>query len=38
LGLAISKQLIEAHEGTSEVESQVGKGATFRVRLPISDG
>jgi signal transduction histidine kinase len=38
LGLAISKQLIEAHEGTIEVESQIGKGTTFRVRLPISVG
>jgi two-component system NtrC family sensor kinase len=37
LGLAVSKQLIEAHEGTIEVESQVGKGTTFRVRLPILD-
>jgi len=36
LGLAVSKQLVEAHEGTIEVESQVGKGTTFRVRLPIS--
>jgi len=38
LGLAVSKQLVEAHEGTIEVESQVGKGTTFRVRLPISGG
>jgi len=34
LGLAVSKQIIEAHEGTIEVESQVGKGTTFKVRLP----
>jgi len=34
LGLAISKQLIEAHQGSIEVASEVGKGATFRVRLP----
>jgi signal transduction histidine kinase/DNA-binding response OmpR family regulator len=38
LGLAVSKQLIEAHEGTIEVESQVGKGTTFRVKLPMSSG
>jgi signal transduction histidine kinase len=36
LGLAVSKQLVEAHKGTIEVESQVGKGTTFEVRLPIS--
>jgi signal transduction histidine kinase len=38
LGLAVSKQLIEAHEGTIEVESQVGKGTTFKVGLPILVG
>jgi signal transduction histidine kinase len=35
LGLAVSKRLIEAHRGTIEVESQVGKGTTFRVKLPM---
>jgi signal transduction histidine kinase len=38
LGLAVSKQLIEAHRGTIEVKSQVRRGTTFRVRLPISVG
>lgn len=33
LGLAIVKQLTEAHGGTIQVESQVGAGTTFRVRL-----
>jgi signal transduction histidine kinase len=36
--LAVSKRLIEAHKGTIEVESQVGKGTTFRIRLPILAG
>ena len=35
LGLAVSKQLIEAHKGTIEVESKMGQGTTFRVRLPL---
>jgi two-component system, NtrC family, sensor histidine kinase HydH len=34
LGLPISKKIIEGHGGSIEVESEPGKGATFRVRLP----
>lgn len=36
LGLSISKALIEAHNGTIEVESEVGVGTTFILRLPMS--
>ena len=36
LGMAVSKTLMEGHGGTIEVESQVGEGTTFSVRLPIS--
>jgi signal transduction histidine kinase len=35
LGLAIAKQIIEMHGGRIWVESILGKGATFRVKLPI---
>ncbi|MDP8946682.1 MAG: HAMP domain-containing histidine kinase, partial [Actinomycetota bacterium] len=34
LGLAISKQLVEMHGGDISVESQVGVGSAFVVRIP----
>ncbi len=35
LGLAIAKIVIKAHHGRIEVESQLGRGTTFRVVLPL---
>lgn len=37
LGLFISHGIIEKHRGEIEVESKVGNGTTFRVKLPIAD-
>jgi signal transduction histidine kinase len=34
LGLAISKQIVEMHGGDISVESEVGVGSIFRVRIP----
>jgi PAS domain S-box-containing protein len=38
LGLAISHGIIEQHGGTFSVESKVGKGTTFTIRLPVGTG
>jgi signal transduction histidine kinase len=35
LGLAIAREIVDAHGGTIGAESQVGKGTTFRVVLPL---
>lgn len=38
LGLSIVKRLVESMEGRIELEEGVGKGACFRVRLPLATG
>jgi signal transduction histidine kinase len=35
LGLSVCRQIIEQHQGRIRVESLVGKGSTFIVKLPI---
>lgn len=36
LGLALTKMLVEAHGGAIEVVSELGKGTTFTIWLPIT--
>lgn len=35
LGMLVVKNVVEAHEGTISIESQIGKGTTVSVRLPL---
>ncbi|MBL7161711.1 MAG: response regulator [Anaerolineales bacterium] len=35
VGLAITRRIIEAHDGHIDVESEIGKGSTFAIHLPV---
>jgi len=35
LGLSISKAIIEKHRGSIEVDSELGEGTTFTIRIPL---
>jgi two-component system NtrC family sensor kinase len=35
IGLAIAQKIIDSHRGSIDVESEVGRGTTFTVKLPL---
>jgi two-component system sensor histidine kinase/response regulator len=37
IGLAVSRQIVDAHGGSITVDSELGKGTTFVVGLPVSN-
>jgi len=38
LGLPIARQIVERHGGTIDMETEVGRGTTFRIQLPRRHG
>jgi signal transduction histidine kinase len=37
LGLAICRRIVQGHRGTLQIESEVGRGTTVRVTLPVKN-
>ena len=37
-GLAIARSVVEKHHGAIDFDTEVGKGTTFRIRLPVDGG
>ena len=36
VGLSLTKEIIDRHNGTIAVESELGKGTTFTLRIPLN--
>ena len=35
VGLALTKEIVGRHNGAIDVESELGKGTTFTIRIPL---
>jgi signal transduction histidine kinase len=35
LGLALVKHIVDAHNGIIDVQSELGKGSTFSIKIPL---
>ena len=35
IGMAVTRQIVEQHGGTVEAASELGRGSTFTLRLPL---
>ena len=38
VGLSITKEIVDRHNGTISVDSELGKGTTFTIRVPLNRG
>ena len=37
LGLTIVGEIVKSYEGTINIESEIGKGTSFTIKIPVSD-